>query len=611
MYKRLYYDRWDEIVHLWDDKTGYEKIKYKPYAYAADPNGEFETIDGIKVTKISSWTDTAEKLGSVYEYDVPPEIRVLIDRYSDSDDISDYLMMYIDIEVRKNDGYSTVDEAKNEITAISYTTNKIDDYKILLLNENDSRRTYEKTITIPTETDEIITCDAIVEIFTDESSLLKYFLNDLRDIDPDIITGWNIDFYDMPYLYNRITKVLGKDYANLLSPIKIIKTDVYRKNTVVRIAGLHSLDYMVMYKNFNYIEEPSYALNAIAKKELGRGKVEYSGSLDDLYNLDLDKYIAYSVVDTELVKSLDKKLQFIDIAVGICHKGHVPYDDIKYTSKYLEGALLTYMRRVNKVCMNKSNAKETPAEGAFVKTPKPGVYRWVYDLDLTSLYPWNIISLNISPETKIGYVPNWKLEDYIKNIDRRWTVQFKKKSIKDDFINIENITEIPIFDTTLKLKEYLIENNYSISSAGIIYDLKKKGIIPEVLIKWFDERKEFKSLMIKYGKAGEEEKEKFYDKRQLVTKILLNSVFGVLLLPTFRFYDKQNGESVTLTGQSVIHWATEMADRYYNKKVEHLKGEYEIEFEDGSKKRFNWNETVNTKVGKKYVFLLTENDEII
>ena len=611
MYNRIYYDRYNEIIHLWDDVKGYSKFDYKSYAYISDTKGDMFTMTGIPVKKTTQWNSTAEDLGLIFEGDVQPEMRTLIDLYGDSDEIANNLIMYFDIEVRKNEKYSTVEEAANEINAISFVTNKDDLYTILLLDENSSPTEFVRDIKV-IGTDIVVKCK--IETFTSEPNLLKRFYKYLREIDPVILTGWTTEFFDIPYTYNRTENILGREYSNLLSPIKIVRKSNYMGKDEIKIAGLYNLDYLNLYKKFTYSEEPTYKLDAIAKKELGVGKIEYEGSLDDLWRNDPDKFISYSVIDTWLVKQLDKKLDYIDIACGICHKGHVPYSDIEFTSKYLEGALLTYLHRQNLVATSTEKTQNhDTAEGAYVKEPNPGVYRWIYDLDLTSLYPWNIISLNISPETKFGFVPDWNQQDYLKSSERRWVIMKKEdKTVHKFFADLDEIAENEFrFETTSEFKQFIIDNNLSISSAGILYSLDKPGLIPSVLRIWFDERSKYSALMKEFGLTGDIEKERYFDKKQLVTKILLNSLYGVLLLPTFRFYDRQNGESVTVTGKTVIKWATAMADQFYKKELPEFNNNYEIEMEDGSIKTMHGFEQIKTVNGIKFVFQLNEDDELL
>ena len=325
------------------------------------------------------------------------------------------------------------------------------------------------------------------------------------------------------------------------------------------MAGVSYLDYIELYKKYNYGELPNYRLDTVAQIELGRGKIEYQGNLDQLFRDDIEKFIEYNLVDVELVVEFDKKLDFIDLCRGIAHAGHVPYEDFVYSSKYLEGAMLTYLRRKGLVAPNKPADRQERMQairdnneekfiGAYVKDPIVGKYDWVYDLDLTSLYPSIIMTLNISPESKIGKVQDWDANKFLKGeVDTYY--------IGEDAISREN------------LKKYLEQSKFSIASNGVLYRTDSVGCIPGILDIWFNQRVEFKNEMKKYGKSGDKEKYAYYAKRQLVQKILLNSLYGVLGLPAFRFYDVDNATAVTTTGQTVIKSTADMGNIKYNKEL--------------------------------------------
>ena len=274
---------------------------------------------------------------------------------------------------------------------------------------------------------------------------------------------------------------------------------------------------------------------------------------------DIEKYIEYNLNDVKIVVALDKKLQFIDLARRICHTGHVGYEHFGTSSRYLEGAILIYLRRQGRVAPNKPlegreeyeqrlEDGEEGFEGAYVKPPVPGRYDWVFDLDLTSMYPNIIISLNISPETKIAKVENWNAEDFVRGKLTEVILSGQKYSVQD-------------------FNEMLVQNNLSVASNGAVYKLPKgdgqEGTIPSILIKWFNERKEMRKLAKKHADAKEWEMYEFYDQRQKVQKILLNSIYGCLGLPVFRFYDKDNAEAVTLSGVSIIKTANMAINQYY------------------------------------------------
>lgn len=573
MYKNIHYDKYNNEIHLFDDIEGYSKFEYQPYAYLIDPHGEYVTIDGQKVKKTTQWSKSAEELNLVYEHDVNPILRTLIDRYYETDDISiDFTTLYLDIEVAKEGSYSTTEDADNTITSISFKSSKDDMYYCLLLDPSRLESEYDDQVIIESK-EGSKTIDAKYFTFKSEFNLLKVFLREYLLIKPDCISGWNVEWYDMPYLYNRIAKVLGKDYANGLSPLK----KCHARNTGefnqlrLYIAGVSILDYLTLYKNFTYSEQPNYKLDTIARKELGRGKIEYDGDLQKLYETDIKKFAEYNIVDVELICSLDEKLQLLEIARGICHKGHVPYEDFIYPSKYLDGASLVYCKRNGLIASSNKSDKGTdddPAEGAFVKMPQIGLHRWIIDLDLESLYPGNIRTLNISPETKFGRILNYKQEDYVSNKDRKYSIELiKDNTATGQFSDFGIPTNKVFLKNSEELKVYIEKNNLSLSSNGILYDLNKPGLIPSILTLWFKERKDYQSLKSKYSAEANKELEQLYDKKQLITKILLNSFYGVLLLKSFRFYDKENGEAVTTTGKSVIAFSMKATNNFYAKET--------------------------------------------
>jgi len=542
MYQNIFISKKDNTVHLWDDEKGYVKFPYQPYAYRKRKGGMYKSIYGDELEKVYKFS---QKDPSLFESDVPAETRVLIDAYEDSDDSSTgHRVVYYDIEVSTEGGFPTVDEADKEITAIALYDAATEQYTAFILDKEQRLQDYKKD-------------NVEVRGFQDESSLLIHFLTKWEEIQPTIATGWNIDEFDTPYLYGRIKRVLSDREAKRLSPIQVCYKNDWSGKIVV--AGVSFIDYMVLYKKWNIKQEPSYALGAIGKKVVGMEKITYHGSLDDLYKSDLNKYIEYNLNDVKIIVALEKKLQFIEQARAICHKGHVPYDCFTMSSRFIEGAILMYLRRKGQVAKNKPidgreeyenqmEQGEEGFEGAYVKDPVPGRYDWVFDLDLTSMYPNIIISLNISPETKIAKVENWDIEKYVRgDMD---TVQVGSASY-----------------TKEQFTELLKTAKYSIASNGVMYNQSYQGVIPEILVKWFDERKDLRKLAKKHADLKEWEKYEFYDQRQKVQKVLLNSIYGVLGLPIFRFYDKDNASAVTLTGQDIIKTANKAINQYYKKTL--------------------------------------------
>jgi DNA polymerase elongation subunit (family B) len=553
MYQNIFYERQRNLIHLWDDEKGYFTLPYRKYAYKKDPMGQHLSMNGDRLTRISKWEK--EESEDLFESDVPETTRVLVDMYDSDLPSKGHRVMTFDIEVEMITGLPNTREAQNEITAIASHDGATGVFDVFVLDKQKKVKNNANNFNKDGR-------EVIVHIYDNEKNLLLAFLNYYEEINPTILTGWNIDFFDIPYLYNRIKNVCGEGHAKRISPIGQTFWSPYREKW--SFGGVSILDYINLYKNYNYGLESSYTLNHIATKELGRGKIEYEGSLDDLFETDLEKFIEYNIVDVELIVAMDKKLQFIDLCRAICHAGFVPYEDYIYSSKYLEGACLAYLKTKNLVSPNKPKDRKERMQalrdnneekfiGAYVKEPIVGKYDWIYDLDLTSLYPSIIMTLNISPETKIGKVQNWDPEQWIKGENRNYKI-IGKDGDEYEYSNEE-------------LAEVIKDSNLGIAANGVLYNQDKPGLIADILNTWFQQRVEFRKLEKQYGEAGNTEKYEFYAKRQLVQKILLNSMYGVLGLPAFRFYDIDNAEAVTITGQTVIKKTAEMANIKYQKEL--------------------------------------------
>ena len=593
MYQNIFVSKKDNIIHLWDDKKGYVTVPYRPYAYRKREGGMYRSIYGDELEKVYKFSP---KDPSLFESDVPAETRILIDAYEDSDEPSEgHRVVYLDIEVSTEGGFPNVEEADKEITAIAIYDSCTSKYTAFILDKEHKLQDFVKE-------------NVEVRSFTDEDSLLMHFLTKWEEIQPTISTGWNSDNFDMPYLFRRMKNIVGPNNAKRLSPIQVAYINDWNKKVIV--AGVTHLDYMTLYKKLNIKQEASYALGAIGKKIVGMEKIAYKGSLDDLYKADINKYIEYNLNDVQIIVALEKKLQFIELARAICHKGHVPYEWYEMSSRFIEGAILMYLRRKGQVAKNKSldgrdeyetqmEDNEQGFEGAYVKAPTPGRYDWVFDLDLTSMYPNIIISLNLSPETKVAVINKIEYDNSY--------VEDRTKEIREDYENLSDGAQkktpfaqyleqrLYAFNARLfaqdkigkyhvgstvytndEFKQLVTQSNLSVASNGVMCKKDKTGVIPEILVKWFDERKDLRKLAKKHADLKEWEKYEFYDGRQKVQKVLLNSIYGVLGLPIFRFYDKDNASAVTITGQDIIKSTGKAINECFKRSLNEKEGDWVI-----------------------------------
>jgi DNA polymerase elongation subunit (family B) len=562
MYQAIYYNRSTKEYHVRDDKKGWLKFPYRATCYVLDDKGEYETLSGQRVsaTKQYGWKDP-----SVFESDVDKYTRILVDAYYHSDDTPEYQnVVYLDIECEIA-GALTQDSVRNpagKLTSIALYDNSTKTYYCYILDDT-------KSIT---ESDE--NSRYVIPCFTEKELMLK-FLDKWEELDPTIISGWNSEFFDIPYLYHRIANVLGKSEAVRLSPLKQVDEGEFAGEKYTTIAGLNHLDYMLLFKKYVTTQEPSYALNNIGEKYVNLGKIEYLGSLDKLFKDDVQKFIDYNVRDVEIIVELEKKLKFIDLTVTVCHLCHTPYDQIYMSTSLNEGAILTYLKRKNIVSPNKPTTynpalrdiKEEYA-GGYLKDPIPGLYEWVIDLDFTSLYPSIIRSLNIGIETLVGRIVN--RDKY----DNQWSLKELKQLNPDTEITIERINANKGISrssiTVGKIVNLIESENWIISAPGVIFRKDKQSVVCEILTDWFNKRVEYKDLMKKAFKVDKDPvMGDFYNRRQHAYKIKLNDVYGVFAINGWRYTDghKFISKAITLTGQRLTQESIKYCNKWMNQQI--------------------------------------------
>jgi DNA polymerase elongation subunit (family B) len=562
MYQTIYYNRSTKEYHVRDDKKGWLTFPYRATCYVLDNNGEYETLSGQRVspTKQYNWKDPA-----AFESDVDKYTRILVDAYYHSDDVPEYQnIVYLDIECEIA-GALTQDSVRNpagKLTSIALYDTSTKTYYCYVVDDT-------KSITASNENSRYV-----IPCFT-EKELMYKFLDKWEELDPTIISGWNSEFFDIPYLYHRIAKVLGKNEASRLSPLKQVDEGEFAGEKYTTIAGLNHLDYMLLFKKYVTTQEPSYALGNIGEKYVNLGKIDYLGSLDKLFKDDVQKFIDYNVRDVEIIVELEKKLKFIDLTVTVCHLCHVPYDQIYMSTALNEGAILTYLKRKNIVSPNKPttynptlrDAKEEYA-GGYLKDPVPGLYEWVIDLDFTSLYPSIIRSLNMGIETLIGRIVN--RDKY----DNQWSLKELKQLNPDTEITIEKITNNNGIARTVvtvgKIVNLIESENWIISAPGVIFRKDKNSVVCDILTDWFNKRVEYKNLMKKAFKVDKDPvMGEFYNRRQHAYKIKLNDVYGVFAINGWRYTDghKFISKAITLTGQRLIQDSIKYCNKWMNEQI--------------------------------------------
>jgi DNA polymerase elongation subunit (family B) len=561
MYQAIYYDRSTYTFHLRDDKTGWSEFKYTRPRFIIDPNGQFPTLDGKRANPITKydWKDN-----SLYESDLDANTAVLIDKYRDSDDAPEWQnIVYFDIECEIAGALTPdlIKRAPTKITSIAVYDNSTKKYYCLILDEKKQLQTIneENRAVIP---------------FSHEHDLLHAFLNLWEQLDPTIITGWNSEYFDVPFLYYRIENQLGTNEANRLSPLKKVKFGQYMNDSPVELAGVNHLDYMLLFKKYNAKQEPSYRLGDIGEKYAKLSKIEYEGNLDRLFAEDINKFIEYNIRDVEILIELEKRFKFIELTIAICHLCHVPYEQIYLSTALNDGAILTYLKRQGIVSPNKPTTirpalydiKEEYA-GGYLKDPVPGLYEWVIDLDFTSLYPSIIRSLNIGIETYVGRIVN------NDKYDNQWTLGDLKRMNPEQLITIERLKDDKTTNqsqaTVGQIIKFIEDGDILVAASGAMFRTDRSSVVCDVLTDWFNKRVEYKNLMKKAYKSGDAVKGEFYDRRQHAYKIKLNDVYGCYAINGWRYTDghKLISKAITLTGQRVTQESIKFVNKWMNKEL--------------------------------------------
>ena len=592
------YTKGDKIYVIEKDKNNKRVIKEDNLDfifYALDDYGKHKTIFGENCTKYEYNTRaeffSAMKLHpkeKIYENDMNHTFRYLSKNYDfDSTPNLNVAIYDIEVEFRDDTRYSDADKAENSI--ISYAVQHQwsgHKYCVVLPPPN---KTIKETEEIARKVQVKYNGTADIIVCKTEAELLNLFFILIEDA--DVITGWNSQSYDFKYLVNRITKVLGEQAVRKLSPLNElpIERTAFNENikayyTVLEPVGLVHLDYQLLYKKYTYSELTSFSLDNVSYVELDDQKVEYDGSLYDLYLEDLGTFIEYNIKDCELVDRLDEKLKFIDLTNLLAHSNGVLMQTTMGTVALSDQAIINeghYYFDDPVVFPSKPKRDENAsgAAGAFVVEPKVGVRREVSGIDLASLYPSVIRALNMSPETLIAHINSDKTDNHVinavssgmvKTFAEAWHPFFNTM----EFEEVRNQTDVEVIlefnrngqvtKTTGKEVYNLVHNNphLCISANGTIFSTEKIGVIPSLLTRWFAERRQLqaqKAIWKDKLDTVSNDKEKnecvfwitFYDQRQMAKKINLNALYGALLNQHCRFYDKRIGQSTTLTGRSI------------------------------------------------------------
>ena len=556
--------------------------------YYADPRGKARSVYGDPVTEVrcKSLKDFRKnvainkKSGKMFETDVRPINKTLEKNYLNAE-IPKLHTAFFDIEVDFDPvkGFSSPEDAFMPITAIGVYLDWMD--AMVCLAVPPKTLDWQQAQNIADGMPEVM-------LFKDEAEMLNTFLTLIDDA--DILSGWNSEGYDIPYTTNRIIKILGKSETRRLCLFgqfpKERKFEMFgsERQSYDLIGRVH-LDYLQLYRKYNYEERHSYRLDYIGEMELGEKKVVYEGSLDRLYNHDFERFLEYNIQDVLLIAKMDKKLQFIDLANTIAHDNTVLLPTTMGAVATTEQAIINEAH-LRGFCVPDRDRREkhnTQAAGAYVAFPKKGKHEWIGSMDINSLYPSVFRALNMAPETIVGQLRPDFTDEEIENKQKLEKLSFADSWLGKFGSNEYEMVMAKDVDTVMKLDMedgtsvdvtgsdvynlvFHSGQPWNISANGTIFKTDVQGIVPGLLERWYAERQE---LQAKKKNATTEEEKAFFDKRQLVKKINLNSLYGAILNPGCRFFDKRIGQSTTLTGRAITKHMGAETNRMFTGDYDH------------------------------------------
>jgi DNA polymerase elongation subunit (family B) len=579
--------RWDrdkDIVQVIerDPKKGriYQDYPAKYLFYYPDQKGKYKSLFGENLSRVTAKNfkefTKEQRIHSghrLYESDINPVFRCLEENYLGKEPPKLNVAFFdIEVDFDPERGYASPDDAFMPITAIAVHLQWLDTLVCLAVPP--------KTLNMQQAEEQIKDFPNTI-LFETEGEMLDTFLNLIEDA--DVLSGWNSEGFDIPYTVNRVTKVLSKEDTRRFclwdQMPKKREYEKYGKTAVTYdLVGRVHLDSLELYRKYTYEERHTYRLDAIGEMEIGESKTVYEGTLDQLYNNDFRKFIEYNRQDCALLNKLDKKLKFLDLANTIAHENTVLLQTTMGAVAVTEQAIINEAHHLGLIVPSRARKDEvgdTQAAGAYVAYPKKGLHDYIGSMDINSLYPSVIRALNMGPETIVGQLR----QDYTKeeieskmakgdSFAAAWEGKFgtneyefvmNQDRANDIIVDWENgSTDVM---SGAQIHEMIYESNkpWMLSANGTIFTYEFEGVIPGLLKRWYAERKDMQKKLKEAIAAENKIEEEYWDKRQLVKKINLNSLYGAILNAGCRFFDKRIGQSTTLTGRGIArHMASKI-----------------------------------------------------
>ena len=526
--------------------------KFQPTLFvSSNKRTKYKTLEGNYVEAIQPGTvrecrDFIKKYEGVEDFNIYGNERFIYQYISDKYnadhidfDISKINLITIDIEVASENGFPDVESAAEEILLITiqdYTTKEITTWGKGPFKLKQGNHYYKQ--------------------FNNEYDLLNDFINWWMENTPDIITGWNCELYDMPYISRRMDRILGEKLMKRLSPWGLVtEREIFvagRKQIMYDIGGVSQLDYLNLYKKFTYKAQESYRLDHIANVELGQKKLDHSefDTFKDFYTNGWQKFVEYNIIDVELVDRLEDKMKLIELALTMAYDAKVNYNDVFFQVRMWDAIIYNHLKKRDIVIPPKERSdKNDKYAGAYVKEPIPGKYDWVVSFDLNSLYPHLIMQYNISPET---------------------LRETRHPTATVDKILNEEVT-------------FEMYKDNAVCANGAMYRKDVRGFLPELMDRMYQERVVFKKKMLAAKQQYEKTPTKALEKEiarcnnvQMAKKISLNSAYGAIGNQYFRYYKLANAEAITLSGQVSIRWIENKMNAYLNRVLKTEDQDYVI-----------------------------------
>ena len=585
------FDREHDRIHVVERRDG--ERRYQEYApnytfYYDDPRGKFVSIYGTPVSRFSTRNNKEfrkevrmQSGKQLYESDINPIFRCLEENYKGQDGPKLNVAFFdIEVDFDPERGFSRPEDPFNPITAISVYLAWVD--RLITLVVPPRHMTWTTAQEICAEFSDTL-------LFEREEDMLNTFLDIIEDA--DALSGWNSEGYDIPYTVNRVTRVLSKDDTrrfclwNQHPKGRTFERFGTESQTYDLIGRVH-MDYMQLYRKYTYEERHSYSLDAILEYEGLEGKTKFEGTLDALYNQNFKRFIEYNRQDVNGLAQLDKKLKFLDLANTLAHENTVLLQTTMGAVAVTEQAIINEAHERGLVVPNRKERysdDDTAAAGAYVAYPRKGIHEYVGSIDINSLYPSAIRALNMGPETIVAQLRPIMTERYIADKIRsgssfaaaweglfgslEYTAVMEQKPGTEITIDWQDGAES--VHSAAEIWHMIFDSNqpWMITANGTVFTYEREAVIPGLLKRWYAERQD---MQIRLKECKDPAEEEYWDKRQLVKKINLNSLYGAILNPGCRFFDKRIGQSTTLTGRAIAQHMDAYVNECITGKYDHV-----------------------------------------